>query len=291
MAAKTGFIGLGNLGAPIAANILEHRALAVFNRTASKTGPLAAKGAEVCDTIKALAQQCNIVFTMVSDDAALHSLCDGENGLIQNLAAGSIHVSLSTILPQTARDLAARHEQQGQHYIAAPVFGRPEAAVARTLNSAVSGAEAQRKQIEPLLKEAGAAAVWHFGEDAGAANIIKLCGNFLIGSALEAMGESIALAEASGIDAAAMWEMFGKSIFNTPLYHNYSKIVLRKQFDPAAFSAKLGLKDLNLVLQQADSVQATMPLANLLKNNLQQLIRNGGENLDWSALSQAAIAR
>ena len=285
---KLGFIGLGHLGTPIAQNILSAgHTLYVYNRTASKTAPLAAKGAIVCESPAALAKECTIVFTIVSDDAAIKSVCEGPEGLLQHLSPGSIHVSMSTILPQTAADLLALHQAQHQQYLAAPVFGRPEAAAARKLNFVLSGEEKIRKQITPFLQEAGAAGVWDFGDVITAANTVKLCGNFLIVAALEAMGESIALAKQSGVDAGKMWDMLGKTLFNTPVYTNYSNIILQQKFEPAAFTAKLGLKDMNLVSQQAASVHQPMPLAKLLKTQLDQLVNDGKGHLDWSIISTA----
>ena len=205
MKQKIGFIGLGNLGSPIALNLMESgHALYVYNRTASKATPLAAKGAIVCDSVAMLAKECDIVFTIVSDDAALKNICEGEQGLLNHLLKDGVHISMSTILPQTAAELASLHQQHAQHYIAAPVFGRPETATAKKLNFVISGDEKIRKQIEPLLKDAGGLNVWDFGDTISAANTIKLCGNFLIASALEAIGESINLARKSGVDAQQM---------------------------------------------------------------------------------------
>lgn len=289
---KIGFIGLGSLGTPIAINLKESgHELFVYNRTISKTTALKNKGAVVCETIEALTKSCSIVFTIVSDDAALKNICEGNNGLIQYLPEGAIHVSMSTILPQSAADLSALHQRHGQHYLAAPVFGRPEAAVAKKMNFVYSGNAAVGKQIEPLLKDAGGAGVWDFGESITTANTVKLCGNFMIAAALEAMGESIALAASSGVDAGKMWSMFNQTLFNTPLYHNYSNIILQQVFEPAAFTARLGLKDLNLVLQQASHVQQPMLLAELLKENMQQLVSNGKDTIDWSAVAQGGLLR
>jgi len=285
---KLGFIGLGSLGTPIALNLVESgHELYVYNRTASKVAPLAEKGAIVCESIADLAKECTIVFTIVSDDAALKSICEGENGLFRHLAAGSIHVSLSTILPATAKELADGHLPHQQHYLASPVFGRPEAAAARKLNYVVAGPGSLKQKIEPLLKDSGATGIWDFGEDITAANTVKLCGNFLIAAALEAIGESVALADKSGVDAARMWQLFGQTLFNTPLYHNYSNIIVQQKFEPAAFTMQLGLKDMNLVLQQAGSVKQAMPLASLLKDHMQQLAAGGKDQIDWSAVATA----
>ena len=285
---QIGFIGLGSLGTPIAMNILESgHTLHVYNRTVSKAKPLADKGAIVSQSVTALAKECDIVFTIVSDDAALKEISGGANGLVKNMKPGSIHVSMSTILPRTAEEISILHNEQKQHYLASPVFGRPEAASAKKLNFAISGPEKIRTKIEPLLKDAGAAGVWHFGDNITAANTVKLCGNFLIAGALEAIGESVNLADASGVKPQEMWNMFLQTIFNAPVYHNYSNIILNKKFEPAAFTARLGLKDLNLVLQQADAAKQEMPLANLVKDRMQRLVNSGKGEIDWSAVSTA----
>jgi len=285
---QIGFIGLGSLGTPIAMNILESgHTLHLYNRTVSKAKPLADKGAIVSQSVTALAKECDIVFTIVSDDAALKEISGGANGLVKNMKPGSIHVSMSTILPRTAEEISILHNEQKQHYLASPVFGRPEAASAKKLNFAISGPEKIRTKIEPLLKDAGAAGVWHFGDNITAANTVKLCGNFLIAGALEAIGESVNLADASGVKPQEMWNMFLQTIFNAPVYHNYSNIILNKKFEPAAFTARLGLKDLNLVLQQADAAKQEMPLANLVKDRMQRLVNSGKGEIDWSAVSTA----
>jgi 3-hydroxyisobutyrate dehydrogenase-like beta-hydroxyacid dehydrogenase len=288
---KLGFIGLGSLGTAIAENIVESgHDLFVYNRTASKTKALTDKGAIACATIQALANECTIILSIVSDDKALKSICEGADGLIANMQPASVHICLSTILPQTAEELAAQHAQKGLYYLASPVFGRPEAARARKLNFVISGDEKIRELATPILKDAGGAGVWDFGDVITTANTIKLCGNFTIAAALEAIGESAALAARSGVDAKKMWEFFTQSIFSSPVYQNYSNIIVNRRFEPAAFTMQLGLKDINLVLQQAEQVHHKMPLANLLQQHMQQMIEHKGPDIDWSAVSDAAEA-
>lgn len=280
-----GFIGLGNLGAPIAANLLDSgHQLAVYNRTRSKTAGLKEKGALVCQSIAELASRCNVVFTMVSDDAALKEICQGEDSLLGNLPAGSLHISMSTILPQTAAELASLHTEYHQRYLAAPVFGRPEAAVAKKLHFVVSGDPADIAGATPLLKNAGGLAVWEMGQDIKAANTVKLCGNFMIAAALEAMGESIRLAENSGINAGLMWSMFAQTLFNSPVYANYSQIILHRKFEPAAFTMQLGLKDVRLVMEQASLAGVSMPVAALIREKMERLVEQGRAAIDWSAI-------
>ncbi|MEO8109233.1 MAG: NAD(P)-dependent oxidoreductase [Ginsengibacter sp.] len=288
MKQNLGFVGLGSLGTPIALNLLESgHTLYVYNRTASKAKPLGDKGAVVCESIAELAKKCSIVFTIVSDDAALKSICEGDDGLLNNLEKESLHISMSTILPKTVSELASLHKEHNLYYLASPVFGRPDAAAAKKLNYVISGEEQFRRRAEPLLRDAGGANVFDFGETITAANTVKLCGNFLIASALEAIGESINLAEKSGVDSKQMWNMFSQTLFNTPLYANYSNIILQQKFEPAAFTMKLGLKDMNLVMGQAAAVQQQMPLAQLLQKNMKAIVDSGNENIDWSAVSTA----
>ncbi len=285
---KLGFIGLGNLGAPIAENLLERgRALYVFNRTSSRAQPLIAKGALECTTVKELASLCDIVFSIVSDDAALNHITHGNEGIAANLKAGGIHISMSTILPETAKSLFNIHKQYKNHYIAAPVMGRPEAAKARKLNFLVSGDKAAIEIIKSALEDAGSTGIWEFGNEVTAANIAKLCSNFLIISAIEAMAESINLAQKSGLDAKQLIGMLTQTLFAAPVYINYSKILLEKKFLPASFSLKLGLKDVNLVMQQSQDVDAEMALGKLLQRQLYQCIERGYGEYDWTAIAVA----
>jgi 3-hydroxyisobutyrate dehydrogenase-like beta-hydroxyacid dehydrogenase len=147
---KLGFIGLGHLGTPIAENLLANtKQLYVFNRTAAKAQILMEKGAVLCKSVSELASLCDIVFSIVSDDAALKQITSGNEGIAANLKTGGIHVSISTILPATAKELSAIHRQYNNYYLASPVMGRPEAARAGKLNLLVSGDEHAIETIKP----------------------------------------------------------------------------------------------------------------------------------------------
>jgi 3-hydroxyisobutyrate dehydrogenase-like beta-hydroxyacid dehydrogenase len=285
---KTGFIGLGNLGLPIAANLLEQTGqLYIFNRTASKAEALIEKGAVACSSVKELVMLSDVVFTMVSDDAALNHITMGENGIAANLKEGGIHVSMSTILPATAEQLANVHSREKQFYIAAPVMGRPEAARAKKLNFLVSGNGGVIKKIKPLLEACGAAGIRELGDRIVSANIVKLCSNYMIIAAIQAMAEGIQLAEKSGIDAQEWMGMLTRGLFSAPVYINYGNLLLNKTYQPAAFSLKLGLKDVNLVLQQATTVGAHMPLGELVKRQLNECVSKGLGEYDWTAIALA----
>ncbi|HEV8508434.1 MAG TPA: NAD(P)-dependent oxidoreductase [Chitinophagaceae bacterium] len=285
---EIGFIGLGNLGSPIAENVLQKkRRLFVFNRTASKTEHLVEKGAIRCTGIKELAQKCDIVFSVVSDDGALNDITKGDNGIAHNLKEGGVHISVSTILPATAKELTQVHKQFNNHYIAAPVMGRPEAARAGKLNFLVAGEAKIIETIKPLLQDAGGIGIWEFGNETQAANVAKLCTNFLIVSAIESMAEGINLAKKSGVDSTAWINMITQTLFAAPVYINYSNILLKEMFQPAGFALKLGLKDANLVMSQSNEVKAEMPIGKLMQERLYECVENGLGDHDWTALALA----
>ncbi|MGB6623802.1 MAG: NAD(P)-dependent oxidoreductase, partial [Candidatus Acidiferrales bacterium] len=280
-----GMIGLGNMGLPIAENIQRAGfSLKVYNRTASKAAALVSGGAKSVSSPAEVATKGGIAVTMVSDDRALETLCSGADSFVSRLGAGGIHISMSTIAPATARRLAAQHEKLDVAYIASPVFGRPEAAAARQLAICVSGPAAAKKRITPILAAIGRS-TFDFGEDAAAANVVKLCANFLLAAAIEALGEAFTLAEKNGIDRTQTFEMLTQTLFPCPVYQSYGKRIAEHSYEPAGFRLALGLKDINLVLQTAMESQAPMPTASLLRDRWLGAMAKKRENLDWAAVA------
>jgi 3-hydroxyisobutyrate dehydrogenase-like beta-hydroxyacid dehydrogenase len=285
MAETLGFIGLGNMGEPIAANLLSAGyGLRVYNRTASKAAALAAKGAFVAANAAEVASPAGIVLTMVANDQALEEICLPAGSFVERLGSSGIHISVSTIAPATARRLIEHHARHGVEFVSAPVFGRPDAAAAKRLWVCVSGPAAAKKRTQPILAAIGQG-VFDFGEGAGAANIVKLCGNFLIASAIEALAEAFALAEKNGASKRELAEMLGKTFFACPAYQTYGKIIAEEKFEPAGFRLALGLKDVTLVLETAAASAMPMPLASLLRDHLLAAMAKGRENMDWTAVA------
>ena len=225
MAETIGFIGLGNMGEPIAANLMAAGyPLRVYNRTASKASALVAKGATLVENPADVASPGGVVFTMVADDRALDELCLTAGSFLERLGPGGVHVSISTIAPATARRLAKQHAKHKVEYVASPVFGRPEAAAAKKLWVCTSGPSAPKARVRPHLEAIGQG-IFDFGEDAGSANVVKVCGNFMIASAIEAMSEALVLAEKNGLDKNAVADLFGKTLFTCPVYQGYGKSI------------------------------------------------------------------
>jgi 3-hydroxyisobutyrate dehydrogenase-like beta-hydroxyacid dehydrogenase len=273
------------MGEAIASNLLRAGyGLRVYNRTASKAAPLVAKGATLATSPADVAHAGGIVLTMLSDDKAVEECCFPSGSFVEKLGAGGVHVSLSTIGPGTARKLAEHHAKFKVDYVASPVFGRPDSAAAARLWVIVSGAPEAKKRIQPILTIIGQG-VFDFGEDAGGANVVKLCGNFLIAAAIEAIAESLALAEKNGLNKKDVAELFGKTLFASPIYQGYGRQIVERRFEPAGFRLALGLKDITLAQEAATTSDMPMPLATFLRYRWLSGVTKGRENLDWSAVA------
>ncbi len=267
-----GFIGLGQLGLPMATNLLNAGYdLRIYNRTASKAASLVAQGAHQVDRPVDAVTTGGIVATLVWDDAALHSVVSSE-GFLEQLGAGGIHLSMSTLLPETSKRLAELHAQHGSAYVDAPIFGRPEAAVARQLWIPFSGPQAAKARVRPLLQAMGAQGVFDFGEAVGAGNMVKLVGNFLIVSAGYSMGEALRMAQDNGVDPKAVVDMLTSTLFSAPIYQSYGKRIAE---GTAPFNqSKIPLKDVGLFQQTAQQPAPPTPIASLVS----VLLRSDGSN-------------
>jgi 3-hydroxyisobutyrate dehydrogenase-like beta-hydroxyacid dehydrogenase len=285
MSETLGFIGLGNMGEAIAANLIQAGyALKVYNRTASKAEPLVAKGATEVKNPADVASPGGIVLTMVSDDRAIEEIADAQGSFVERLGAGGIHVSFSTISPATASCLSINHARHKVAYVAAPVFGRPDAAAARKLWVCTSGPAAAKQRIRPVL-EAISQGIFDFGEEPAAANIVKVCGNFMIASAIEALAEALTLAEKNGLARRDVAEFFGKTVFSCGLYQNYGKTIAEQKFEPAGFRLRLGMKDVDLAVQTAAASSMPMPFASLLHDRFVTSVARGRGNWDWTGIA------
>ncbi len=259
--------------------------LTVYNRTASKAAPLAKLGATVAATPAEAVQEAAIVFSMVTDDAALQTLCTGPDGLLPALMQGAVHASCSTVAPDTNRRLAEEHARQGAHLVAAPVFGKPDAAAAAKLWLIMAGDEGAKKTLRPVLEVLGQGSAQDFGPDPGAANIIKLCGNFMLGAAIEAMAEAFTLAQKSGLDRQQVYEFFTSTLFNLPIYKSYGKLVAERHYQPVGAAPAIIRKDLRLVLDEARTQVVPMPFANIIFDQLSATMAKK-EEVDWAGFAE-----
>jgi 3-hydroxyisobutyrate dehydrogenase-like beta-hydroxyacid dehydrogenase len=222
---------------------------------------------------------------MLADDAALDSIVSGPQGLLEGLRPGGLHISLSTISVATAEKLSALQEERGQHLLCAPVFGRPEAAAAAKLFVVAGGRKVDLDGVKAVF-DAISQRVFYIGETPSAANLVKLCGNFMILAAIETMAEAMALAERGGVAKQQLLEVLTGTLFDSPVYRNYGNALVQELFKPAGFAAPLGLKDMRLVGQSAETLRVPMPVLNVLRDHLLQTIAAEGEDVDWSAIGR-----
>lgn len=288
---KVGFIGLGSMGGGMAKNLLAAgHELTVYNRTREKADALGAAGARVAATPIEAARGAAVVFTMLADDRAVEQVVFGDQGLAAGLERGAVHVSSSTISVALSERLAATHEAAGQGYVAAPVFGRPEAAAAKQLWVVAAGLTADVEMVRPLLEAIGRG-LSVLGEEAKAANVVKLSGNFLIASWIEALGEVFAFTRRSGVTPEELSRVLHSLFGGAPILARYVQLIAPEAYEPAGFKLALGLKDIRLVLAAADAAEAPMPLASLVRDNFLSALAQGKGELDWSALAQIAAER
>jgi len=283
---KIGFLGLGKMGAGMAANLLRagHQ-VTVWNRSPQKAQPLLAQGALLARTPREAAADREIIVSMLADDAALEAVLEGHDGVLEGLPRGALHVSSSTIAVATADRAAMLHQDRGLRYLSAPVFGRPEAAAAAKLFIVAAGAKSDYGAAGALFPALGQKA-FYVGDKPSAANLVKLCGNFTILGAIETFAEAMTLAQKGGVPQQIFLEVMTGTLFDAPVYRNYGAALAEQRFKPAGFAAPLGLKDMRLVGQSAETLRVPMPVLNVLRDHLLQTIGAEGEDIDWSGIGR-----
>jgi 3-hydroxyisobutyrate dehydrogenase-like beta-hydroxyacid dehydrogenase len=284
---EVGFIGLGRMGAGMAANLLKagHH-VTVYNRTRAKAEALVADGAKVAADVSD-ACRGDAVFTMLANDEAVQNVTLTAGGILDRLAPGAIHISSSTISVGLSERLARAHADAAQRFIAAPVFGRPEVARAGNLFVVVAGVPEAVEAVAPLLDAIGQK-TFVVAATPKAANLVKLSGNFLIASVIEALGEAMTLVNKGGVDKRQYLDILTSTLFDAPVYKTYGALIAEEKFEPAGFAAPLGQKDIRLVLAAGEDLRVPLPLASLLRDRFLTLLARGGEELDWSAIGGLA---
>lgn len=285
---EIGFIGLGNMGKPMALNLLNsgHR-LRVWNRSPAPAQELRARGAAVAAS-PSEAFQGDAVISILSDDETVHDII-----VEQALAAAAkptVHINMATISVNCARELTRLHAQKGIGYVAAPVLGRPEVAAAGKLEILAAGERGMLDRLKPLFAAIGQR-VWRFGDEPSRANAVKIAVNFTLACAIEAMAEGAALVQAHGIERGGFLDMLTSTIFNTPVYKGYAGLIAERQYEPPKFKLTLGFKDVSLALKAGESGKVPLPFGSVLRDNFIDAIAHGYGSKDWSAVAEVAVRR
>ena len=296
-----GFIGLGKMGSGIAGHLLSagHR-VRVWNRSPGPAQELAKRGAEaVARPVDLLGTgggpgsntgtDVQVIMTMLANDAAVRSVIL-DQGVLEAAPPGLIHINLTTVSVALAREFAELHRERNIGYVAAPVFGRPDAAAAGKLNVVVAGDPEAVQRAQPALAAVGQK-VWSVGDRAESANAVKVAGNFMIAAAIESMGEAVALTRAHGIGAKEFLDILTNTLFAAPVYQGYGAMIAAERYKPAGFEVTLALKDIRLALSAAEAVNVPMPFASILRDSLLEVIASGASDKDWAALAELAARR
>ncbi len=285
---KIGFIGLGQMGSGMAANLVKAgHEVTVFNRSAEKRAPLVKLGARQAATVAEACADREVVITMLADDHAVRDIALGQDGIASALGPGATHISMSTVSVELARTLTAAHARAGQKFLSAPVFGRPDMAAERKLFIVAAGDPDVIRACQPVFDAMGQK-TFEIGAEPAAANLTKIAGNFMIAATIETLGEALALVGKGGVEPRAFLDVMTSTLFPAPVYRTYGTLIAERKFSPPGFSAPLGHKDVRLLLAAGESLRVPMPLGSLLNDRFVRLLAQGGEQLDWSAIGRLA---
>ncbi len=276
-------IGLGSMGRALGARLIEQGFdLEVWNRSQEPVAELVALGARRVDLKQAF--QNETVISFLSNDAAALEVFSDE--LLESAESNAIHINMSTLSTDASRVLAARHAQHNVAYLASPVLGRPAAITAGKLLIIAAGAETDLTKVMPVLEKLSAK-VWFVGEQHEKSNLVKIGLNYNIIHALQALGESVSLIEAGGVDPLTFIEILTHTAFSGAVYSGYGPMIVNRQYEPAGFAMALGLKDVKLVEQAAAELSLKLPVAPILRELFETALEDPSlAKLDWSAVAE-----
>jgi 3-hydroxyisobutyrate dehydrogenase-like beta-hydroxyacid dehydrogenase len=272
---KIGFLGLGQMGRKMSVRLIDAgHELTVWNRSASAAQEFTGRARVAASPREAMDAQ--VVITMLADDAAVDAVW-----LRPRMTTPGVHLNMATVSLRTARELAKLQHD----YVSAPVFGRPPAAAKGELDVIAAGPPAALERCQPLLK-ALSRQVFVVGAQAEHANAVKIARNFLLATVIESLGEALALATKSGVDAARFVEILTSTSLAAPAYKNYGRLMVERAYEPAQFSMELGLKDVELALATARENGVALPTGDLIRKHLVEAIATGNGHKDWAALAE-----
>jgi 3-hydroxyisobutyrate dehydrogenase-like beta-hydroxyacid dehydrogenase len=285
---KVGFIGTGRMGGAMVGRLLAaSHDVGVYNRTPAKVKPLADQGARIVASVADAARYGDVIYTMLADDGALEDVVFRQ-GLLDALPKGGIHVAAGTHGIPVIKKLKAAHAERGQILVCAPMMGRPELVTAGTAGVFTSGPRDAMAKCKPLFDALGRK-TFEGGADPEAATAMKIANNFVLGCAIEAMGEGFALTRKYGVATEVFYDVMTDGLFNCSAYKVYGKIMVDESYSKVGQMAVLGLKDANLALEAGNIAAVPLPSGNVWRDRLVGAVAHGDGDKDWAvmALEQA----
>lgn len=283
---KVGFIGLGRMGQGMAGRIIDAgHDLLVSDPTPGQTTSLEAAGAVAVASPAAATAGRDVVISMLPSDKVLDIVLHGANGLIAGMDASCIHMAMGTHGVKAINKAAAAHAEAGQTFIASPVLGRPDLAAQGLLKVVPAGPDAAVVKVLPLLEVIGQH-TFRAGEMQQASAAVKIANNFVLGCAIETMGEALSLVEKLGVDPKLFFEVMTKGLFAAPAYEVYGKMIVDKNWDSHGATAVIGLKDADLALEAAEVAAVPLPSTYVWRDYLISAIERGEGDLDWAVMAR-----
>ncbi|MGA8322689.1 MAG: NAD(P)-dependent oxidoreductase [Xanthobacteraceae bacterium] len=283
---KVGFIGLGRMGSAMARRLIEAgHEVGAYNRTAERLKSVIELGAKPLDSIKTAANYGEAVFTMLADDAAVTEVVTRSGGLMASLPKGGIHICAGTHSVACIQTLKKMHADAGQILIATPMLGRPEVVASAQAGMVLGGDKPSVDRCRPLFA-AIARRTFEAGADPVAAAAIKIANNFVLGCAIEAMGEGFALTRKYDVVPDVFCDVMTDGLFACSAYKIYGKLIAEERYLPAGQRAILGLKDANLALEAGCAVGVPLPSGNVWRDRLVGAVAHGEAEHDWAVMAK-----
>jgi 3-hydroxyisobutyrate dehydrogenase-like beta-hydroxyacid dehydrogenase len=283
---KVGFIGLGRMGQGMAGRILAAgHDLLVSDPTPGQTDDLVAAGAVAVDSPVAATKDRDVLISMLPSDRILNTVLDGDNGLVNGLSRDCIHMAMGTHGVPAINRARKLHDAAGQTFIACPVLGRPDLAAQGLLNLVPGGPADAVDKVRPLLDVMGQRNI-EVGEDPQASTAVKIANNFVLGCAIETMGEAFSLVEKLGVKPDQFLEVLLQGLFGAPAYEVYGKMIVEGRWETNGATAVIGLKDADLALEAAAVAGVPLPSTHVWRDYLAKAIERGEGHLDWAVMAK-----
>jgi 3-hydroxyisobutyrate dehydrogenase-like beta-hydroxyacid dehydrogenase len=283
---KVGFVGLGRMGQGMAGRILDAgHDLLVSDPTPGQTDQLVAGGAEAVGSPAAATAGRAVVISMLPSDAILAAVLEGEGGLIDGMSADCIHMAMGTHGVPAINRADELHRTAGHAFIACPVLGRPDLAAQGLLSLVPGGPAAAVDKVRPLFEVLGKRNI-EVGESPQASTAVKIANNFVLGCAIETMGEAFSLVEKLGVKPEQFLDVMLQGLFGAPAYEVYGKMIVDRAWEGHGATAVIGLKDANLALEAAETANMPLPSTHIWRDYLIKAIERGEGHLDWAVMAK-----
>ena len=288
---KVGFIGLGRMGQGMAGRILAAgHDLLVCDPVPGQTTALEDGGAVAAESPAAVTTDRDVVISMLPSDAALAAILNDASGLIKNIPGSCIHMAMGTHGVPAINHANDAHKAAGQAFIACPVLGRPDLAAEGLIKLVPGGPRNSVDKVRPLFDILGQQVI-DAGDDPQAATAVKVANNFVLGCAIETMGEALALVEKLGVDPSLFLDVMVQGLFSAPAYEVYGKMIVDEAWDTIGATAVIGLKDADLALEAAEAADMPLPSTHIWREHLQKAIEQGEGSLDWAVMAREQARR